>query len=70
MKNGSPSTGSTGTSVQLTTAASSGINPVITSPATCAAGLERCCPAAGFTCGVRYPPITGSRAPTAGAGKP
>lgn len=31
--------------------------------------MDRCCPTAGFTCGLRFPPIAGSRAPTVGAGK-
>lgn len=56
-KNGVPNTGATGTSVQLTTAASSGINPIVQTQTFCAAGLAQCCPTNGFQCGVRYPPV-------------
>lgn len=57
---------STGTPLAVTTAVSSGITPAVISPTFCQAGLERCCPTAGFSCGIRYPSMAGSRAPLAG----
>lgn len=45
---------------------SSGLTPQIASQNFCQAGLERCCPSGGYSCGIRYPPIAGARAPNAG----
>lgn len=37
----------------------------IASPATCQSGLERCCLAGSYQCGMQYPPIANSPAVTA-----
>ena len=57
----------------ITTTAIGGASPVlgglapqiVTSPF-CQFGLERCCPVNGYTCGIRYPPISTARPPSAG----
>ncbi|KAL7014334.1 hypothetical protein ACKWTF_015867 [Chironomus riparius] len=66
---GTGPSGGTGTTQLLTSVAGSGLTPVINSPATCQAGLERCCPSTGYQCGYRFPPIAGARAPIAGSGQ-
>jgi hypothetical protein len=33
---------------------------------TCPSNLEKCCPPNGFSCGIRYPPVAGSKQPQAG----
>ncbi|XP_001866383.2 phenoloxidase-activating factor 2 isoform X2 [Culex quinquefasciatus] len=43
-----------------------GITPNIVTPATCAAGLERCCLPGGYQCGLQFPPVAAARQPAAG----
>ncbi|KAG5668605.1 hypothetical protein PVAND_016541 [Polypedilum vanderplanki] len=62
-------TGTTGTTAILTTATGSGITPVVVNQFACGVGLDRCCPATGYQCGVRYPPVAGARPPVAGSGQ-
>lgn len=45
---------------------SSGITPAVVNQNFCQSGLDRCCPVNGYSCGIRYPPIVGSKAPTQG----
>jgi len=45
------------------------ITPAIVTPSlsSCQAGiLDRCCQNGPYQCGIRYPPVTGSRTPTSG----
>lgn len=49
--------------------ATSGIKPVVVSQTTCQKGLEKCCPTAGFSCGISYPPVAGSPSPNEGQGQ-
>ncbi|XP_065093939.1 phenoloxidase-activating factor 2 [Ochlerotatus camptorhynchus] len=44
----------------------SGITPNIVTPSSCATGLERCCYAGPYQCGLQYPPVASARAPLAG----
>lgn len=46
-QNGIPGVGG-GSTLQLTTAASSGITPIVNSQTSCATLLERCCPTNGW----------------------
>jgi hypothetical protein len=34
---------------------------VVSNQNVCGTGLERCCPTQGYQCGIRYPPVAGSR---------
>lgn len=47
----------TGSSLQLTNPAGSGLGPQVQTQSTCATFLERCCPPFGYACGLRYPPV-------------
>jgi len=58
--------GQTGTSLQITTAVSSGITTIVNSPTFCQNLLERCCPSAGWRCGTRYPAVSGALNPSTG----
>jgi hypothetical protein len=45
-----------GTTIQLTTPANSGIILIVQNQTTCFSNLlERCCPTNGYNCGLRYP---------------
>jgi hypothetical protein len=46
--------GSSGSTIQLTTPASSGIPLIVQSQTTCNHSLVQCCPSFGYTCGMRY----------------
>ncbi|KFB38434.1 AGAP012591-PA-like protein [Anopheles sinensis] len=54
----------TTTTPSLTPAPSSLISVSITSPTTCQTGLERCCAAGGYQCGLQYPPVANAPAVT------
>lgn len=43
-----------------------GLTPQIITPSVCQFGLDRCCPLGGYGCGIRYPPISTARPPSAG----
>lgn len=45
---------------------SSGLTPNVVAQNFCPSGLERCCPPNGYSCGIRYPPISSAQPPTAG----
>lgn len=45
---------------------SSGISPIVNSQNFCQSGLERCCPPNGYSCGIRYPPVSNARTPAQG----
>ncbi|XP_070508810.1 inactive CLIP domain-containing serine protease A3-like [Chironomus tepperi] len=71
--NGSPPPGPTGTTLSLTTPASSGINLIVNNQFSCLyPGLDRCCLSAGYQgyqCGMRYPTIVGADRPPVGSGQ-
>ncbi|XP_062714534.1 phenoloxidase-activating factor 2 isoform X2 [Aedes albopictus] len=52
----------------VTSQTSSPVSPTpnIVTPATCAAGLDRCCYAGPFQCGMQYPAVAAAKAPAAG----
>ncbi|XP_058821228.1 phenoloxidase-activating factor 2-like [Topomyia yanbarensis] len=50
----------------VSTNASSVITPNIVTPATCVAGLERCCMPGGYQCGLQFPPVASARQPGPG----
>ncbi|XP_062556334.1 phenoloxidase-activating factor 2-like [Armigeres subalbatus] len=43
-----------------------GPTPNIVTPSTCASGLERCCYAGPYQCGLQYPPVAAAKAPGPG----
>ncbi|XP_050085810.1 phenoloxidase-activating factor 2-like isoform X2 [Anopheles aquasalis] len=57
VSNPSANTGVTLTTATTTTAASQVLSLNIVSPSTCQSGLERCCLAGSYPCGLQYPPV-------------
>uniref|UniRef100_A0A182QE06 Peptidase S1 domain-containing protein n=1 Tax=Anopheles farauti TaxID=69004 RepID=A0A182QE06_9DIPT len=63
VSNPSANTGVTvGTTTTTTSAIASVLTVNIVSPATCQSGLERCCMAGSYQCGLQYPPIANAPA--------
>lgn len=53
--------------ISTTTNSITTITPNIVTPTNCQSGiLERCCQNGGYQCGIRYPPVQGSRPASSG----